>query len=423
VNAKIVTHQVTDPQMAADFIGIPGGADIVKVFLGDIPLMTHITGPQLAKIAFDQHRYFDMSPLAEAVEQEFGGAQLVLQPATSPYHLKARGHTERFMQERHRYAVDELAKGLDSAIQELVARPTVPYDAFNRAIQSVMNRVFFGGTFPDFLEFLRKLQETVLLLIPAMQVRQAKATGQAVPPEMEAVERMFTEGSEWLKTTAKEAYRRAAREGETKDTLWELFERWNPDQDEKSIASEAFGFGSALLETTPSMLNSSFAILGFDTELQERIRQGAISKNQRVLNDFITLAFCACPAVIASSRMLAHDFDYEGYTLKAGEMVQINLLKANRAMLPGHPEGLNLDYSGLYDYVSQNRETMEGLQLAFGGGEKRCLGIALGTTAVRMLLLSLLPKYKVPKIEPGECQMGGIIMLKVTTPPVQVTPL
>jgi cytochrome P450 len=138
------------------------------------------------------------------------------------------------------------------------------------------------------------------------------------------------------------------------------------------------------LDTVFSTIGWIFWHLSHERPLQDRLRSNP-GEIPRAVEELLR-AFGAA----STGRVVKEDLEFHGVTMRAGDNVHCSLPLASR-----DPE--------MYDdphRVDIDRDTMR--HIAFGTGTHTCLGLRLARREIRIVLESLLPRFRNIRIPAGE---------------------
>ena len=141
------------------------------------------------------------------------------------------------------------------------------------------------------------------------------------------------------------------------------------------VVANLIGIVNAAHETTTSLMaNSMILLLSHPDQLDLLLADPSL-----VSGAVVEVGRLESPSQIIS-RVAAHDLELQGVSLRAGQLVAINLAQANRdpSVYPD-PDRFDITRSGL-------------APLTFGHGEHFCIGTALARLETEVLVSMLLPR-------------------------------
>jgi len=138
------------------------------------------------------------------------------------------------------------------------------------------------------------------------------------------------------------------------------------------------------LDTVFSTIGWIFRHLAQDRPLQDRMRDYP-DEIPRAIEELLR-AFGAA----STGRVVTHDLEFHGVKMRAGDSVHCSLPLASR-----DPEAYDDPHR-----IDIDRDTMR--HIAFGTGTHTCLGLRLARREIRIVLESLLPRFRNIRIPEGE---------------------
>jgi cytochrome P450 len=140
---------------------------------------------------------------------------------------------------------------------------------------------------------------------------------------------------------------------------------------------------TAGLDTVYSSLGWHMRHLAADPVLQERLRTRP-ADIPRAVNEFLR-AFC----VVAGARMVTKDMDFHGVSMRKGDLICLPThLAARDPAVFNNPHVIDID-----------RQTRV---LAFGTGHHTCIGMHLARREIKIVLESMLSRFRNIRIPEGE---------------------
>jgi cytochrome P450 len=162
--------------------------------------------------------------------------------------------------------------------------------------------------------------------------------------------------------------------------------RYNDEREltETEVLSTCYLLYIGGLDTVFSTIGWIFWHLTHDQPLQDRLRDNP-EEIPRAVEELLR-AFGAA----STGRVVARDLEFHGVKMRAGENVHCSLPLASR-----DPEAYDDPHM-----VDVDRDTMR--HIAFGTGTHTCLGLRLARREIKIVLESLLPRFRDIRIPAGE---------------------